>query len=86
MTNPGGIRTDIDKKGDGTVSYADVFASQPFRNQLITLTLTGAQIKAGAGAAMDGSKAAAHPAGLERLQLCLGRHETIRRARRCRAR
>src|SRR6266436_2693591 len=28
------------------LSYADVFASQPFRNQLVTLTLTGAQIKA----------------------------------------
>jgi 5'-nucleotidase len=46
VTNPGGIRTDITKKGDGTVSYADVFASQPFRNQLVTLNLTGAQIKA----------------------------------------
>jgi 5'-nucleotidase len=46
MTNPGGIRTDITKKGDGAVSYADVFASQPFRNQLVTLKLTGAQIKA----------------------------------------
>jgi 5'-nucleotidase len=46
FTNPGGIRTDIIRKGDGTVSYADVFASQPFRNQLVTLTLTGAQIKA----------------------------------------
>ena len=45
FTNPGGIRTDIAKKGDGTVTYADVFASQPFRNQLVTLTLTGAQIK-----------------------------------------
>jgi 5'-nucleotidase len=45
MTNPGGIRTDIAGKDDGTVSYADLFASQPFRNQLITLTLTGAQIK-----------------------------------------
>ena len=45
LTNPGGIRTDIAKKDDGAVSYADVFASQPFRNQLITLTLTGAQIK-----------------------------------------
>jgi 5'-nucleotidase len=44
-TNPGGIRTDIAKKPDGTVSYADLFASQPFRNQLVTLTLTGAQIK-----------------------------------------
>jgi 5'-nucleotidase len=45
ITNPGGIRTDIARKEDGAVSYADVFASQPFRNQLVTLTLTGAQIK-----------------------------------------
>jgi len=45
FTNPGGVRTDIPKKADGTVSYADVFSSQPFRNQLVTLTLTGAQIK-----------------------------------------
>jgi 5'-nucleotidase len=46
VTNPGGIRIDITKKGDGAITYADVFASQPFRNQLVTLTLTGAQIKA----------------------------------------
>jgi 5'-nucleotidase len=46
LTNPGGIRTDITRKDDGVVSYADLFASQPFRNQLVTLTLTGAQIKA----------------------------------------
>jgi 5'-nucleotidase len=45
FTNPGGIRTDISRRPDGAVSYADVFASQPFRNQLVTLTLTGAQIK-----------------------------------------
>jgi 5'-nucleotidase len=46
VTNPGGIRTGIPKKSDGAVSYADIFASQPFRNQLVTLTLSGAQIKA----------------------------------------
>jgi 5'-nucleotidase len=46
VTNPGGIRIDITKKADGAVTYADIFASQPFRNQLVTLTLTGAQIKA----------------------------------------
>jgi 5'-nucleotidase len=45
FSNPGGIRAAIAKKQDGTVSYADVFASQPFRNQLVTLTLTGMQIK-----------------------------------------
>lgn len=45
ITNPGGIRTDIARREDGAVSYADVFASQPFRNRLVTLTLTGAQLK-----------------------------------------
>jgi 5'-nucleotidase len=45
LTNPGGIRSSIQKSGDGTVTYADVFASQPFRNQLVTMTLTGAQLK-----------------------------------------
>jgi len=45
FTNPGGIRSGITRQPDGAVSYGEVFASQPFRNQLITLTLTGAQIK-----------------------------------------
>jgi 5'-nucleotidase len=45
FTNPGGVRTDIPKKADGAVTYADLFASQPFRNQLVTLTLSGAQLK-----------------------------------------
>ncbi len=45
FTNPGGIRTDIPGRQDGAVTYADLFASQPFRNQLVTLTLTGTQIK-----------------------------------------
>ena len=45
FTNPGGIRTDIAGKQDGAVTYAELFASQPFRNQLVTLTLNGAQIK-----------------------------------------
>ena len=45
MTNPGGIRMDIPMKGDGSVSYGDVFAAQPFRNQLVTMTLTGTQIR-----------------------------------------
>jgi 5'-nucleotidase len=45
FTNPGGVRTDMPKREDGAVTYADLFASQPFRNQLVTLTLTGMQIK-----------------------------------------
>jgi 5'-nucleotidase len=46
FTNPGGIRADIVRKPDGTVTYGEIFAAQPFRNQLVTLILTGAQIKA----------------------------------------
>ena len=45
FTNPGGIRSGIAMLPDGKVSYGEVFASQPFRNQLVTVTLTGAQIK-----------------------------------------
>lgn len=45
FTNPGGVRSDIPKKEGGTVTYGDVFVSQPFRNQLVTLTLTGMQIR-----------------------------------------
>jgi 5'-nucleotidase len=45
FTNPGGIRADIVKRDDGAVTYADIFAAQPFRNQLVTMTLTGQQLK-----------------------------------------
>lgn len=45
VTNPGGLRADLVRKGaDGLVTYGDVFAAQPFGNNLVTLTLTGAEI------------------------------------------
>ncbi|MBI5129329.1 MAG: 5'-nucleotidase C-terminal domain-containing protein [Rhodopseudomonas palustris] len=50
ITNPGGLRADINGAADGQapfkVTFGDVFAAQPFRNQLVTMTLTGAQLKA----------------------------------------
>lgn len=45
VTNTGGIRTDIRKRGDGVVTFGDIFAAQPFGNNLVTGTITGAQIK-----------------------------------------
>jgi 5'-nucleotidase len=45
FTNPGGIRADIQKTPDGKVTYGDLFASQPFQNKLVTVTLTGMHIK-----------------------------------------
>jgi 5'-nucleotidase len=47
FTNPGGIRTALVASGaDGEVTYADAYAVQPFGNSLVTMTLTGAQLKA----------------------------------------
>ncbi|MFC4809186.1 bifunctional 2',3'-cyclic-nucleotide 2'-phosphodiesterase/3'-nucleotidase [Paenibacillus sp. GCM10023250] len=40
--NPGGIRADLPK---GPIVYSDLFRIQPFGNQLVKMTLTGAQIK-----------------------------------------
>ncbi len=43
--NPGGIRNNLDYRGDGTVTFNDIFAIHPFNNVLVSMTLTGAQIK-----------------------------------------
>ena len=44
--NPGSLRAPIAFVGDGTVTYGALFRTQPFGNVLVTMTLTGAQIKA----------------------------------------
>ena len=69
FTNPGGVRIDITRREDGAVTYADLFASQPFRNQLVTLTLTGKQIKDMLEQQLSRPETAADPAGLEGIQL-----------------
>jgi 5'-nucleotidase len=45
FTNPGGLRAPLHPGPGGVVRYEDVFASQPFSNELVTLTLTGAELK-----------------------------------------
>lgn len=46
FTNPGGIRASLHASGaNGTVTYADAYSTQPFGNSLVTMTLTGAQLK-----------------------------------------
>lgn len=44
--NSGGVRTDIVPRADGSVTFGQVFAAQPFGNSLVVKTLTGAQLKA----------------------------------------
>ena len=52
ITNPGGIRTDLNYasstagEGDGVVTYGEAFAVQPFSNIMQTITMTGAQLDA----------------------------------------
>ncbi|MDE2082955.1 MAG: bifunctional metallophosphatase/5'-nucleotidase [Burkholderiales bacterium] len=43
--NEGGIRAALPMPADGLVRYEDVFTAQPFYNNLVTMTLTGAQIE-----------------------------------------
>ena len=49
--NPGGVRAPIlydasaGGEAPGQVTYGELFTVQPFGNSLVTLTLTGAQIK-----------------------------------------
>ena len=44
--NPGSVRAPIEYGGDGGVTYGALFRAQPFGNNLVTMTLTGREIKA----------------------------------------
>lgn len=44
--NPGGVRADLAPASDGSVTYGQIFAVQPFGNSLVVKTMTGAQIRA----------------------------------------
>ncbi len=45
ITNSGGIRADLTVEPGRTTTLSDLFAIQPFTNELIALTLTGAQLQ-----------------------------------------
>ncbi len=45
LMNQGGVRAPLGGADKLEVSFADVFSVQPFANQLVTMTLTGAQLK-----------------------------------------
>lgn len=44
--NPFGIRAALVPAADGTLTFGDIYQTQPFGNQVVTETLTGAEIKA----------------------------------------
>ena len=46
LMNPFGIRRSITPAADGSVTFGDIYAVQPFNNGLFTLTYSGAELKA----------------------------------------
>lgn len=52
--NPFGIRAPIVPDADGTVTFGDIYQTQPFGNQVVTATMTGAEIKATLEQGFDG--------------------------------
>ncbi len=44
--NPFGIRAPLVPTADGTLTFGDIYLCQPFGNNVVTATMTGAQIKA----------------------------------------
>jgi len=46
LMNPGGLRADLIRDpASGSVTYAQLFAAQPFGNTLVVMTLTGKQLR-----------------------------------------
>jgi 5'-nucleotidase len=45
LMNPGGLRADLQPQPGGAVRYQDLFAVQPFANNLVTMTLSGAELQ-----------------------------------------
>ena len=46
LMNPGGVRADLVENDKGEVTYGAAFSVQPFNNFVVSMDLTGAQIKA----------------------------------------
>jgi 5'-nucleotidase len=46
LMNNGGARTDLMPAADGTVTFGQIFAMQPFANNVVTQSYSGAEIKA----------------------------------------
>jgi len=46
LMNPFGIRRSLNASADGSVTFGDIYAVQPFGNELVTQSLTGAELKA----------------------------------------
>ena len=82
LMNPGGLRATLTGDANGLVRYEDLFAVQPFYNNLVTHHAHRRTTAARARAAVAESTAAARAAGVARLQLQLGRRQAAGRTHR----
>ncbi len=61
LMNNGGARTDLMPAADGTVTFGQIFAMQPFANNVVTKSYTGTEIKA----LLSSSSPAAHNSAVQ---------------------
>lgn len=54
LMNVGGIRAALNPAADGSVTFGQLYKIQPFENTLVTMTLTGAQLKTVLEQGIDG--------------------------------
>jgi 5'-nucleotidase len=57
LMNPGGVRAALAPRPDGTVTFGDIYAVQPFGNVLVVKSLTGRQLRAVLEQQFDEAKA-----------------------------
>ncbi|NIJ19881.1 5'-nucleotidase [Sphingomonas naasensis] len=55
--NAGSVRTSLTPRADGTITFGDIYAAQPFANMLVVKSLTGGQLRAVLEQQFDENKA-----------------------------
>ncbi|MFH7043835.1 bifunctional UDP-sugar hydrolase/5'-nucleotidase [Paucibacter sp. JuS9] len=45
LVNQTGVRRGLVLRGDGSITFGDVYAAQPFKNELVTVSLTGEELR-----------------------------------------
>jgi 5'-nucleotidase len=60
LMNAGSVRTALTPRADGTITFGDIYAAQPFGNILVIKNLTGRQLRAVLEQQFDDSKAGGH--------------------------
>ncbi|MDT8759017.1 bifunctional metallophosphatase/5'-nucleotidase [Sphingomonas psychrotolerans] len=60
LMNAGSVRAALTPRADGTITFGDIYAAQPFGNVLVVKQLTGGQLRAVLEQQFDDAKAGGH--------------------------